>query len=90
MACGVPVVSTRCGGPEDFVLPGTTGALVVSDAAAMAAAITAICSDPERRRRLSVGAQAWVARHADASAARLNFRAHLAAVYPQLRIAHAD
>ncbi len=90
MACGVPVVSTRCGGPEDFVLPGTTGALVVSDAAAMAAAISAICADPERRRRLSVGARAWVARHADVSAARLNFRAHLAAVYPHLRIAHAD
>jgi glycosyltransferase involved in cell wall biosynthesis len=89
MACGVPVVSTRCGGPEDFVLPGRSGELVPAEASAMAAAIAAICGDPERRGRLSEGALAWVADHADPAAARRIFRAHLGAVYSQLPITHA-
>ncbi|MCT0225924.1 glycosyltransferase family 4 protein [Synechococcus sp. CS-1328] len=84
MACGVPVVSTRCGGPEDFVLPGRTGALVCHEPAALAEAIAAICGHPERRQRLSEGALAWIADNANPAAARHRFRAHLAAVYPGL------
>lgn len=89
MACGVPVVSTRCGGPEDFVIPGETGALVPHDSAAMAAAIARICSDPPLRQRLSQGSQAWIRAHADASEARRRFRHHLRAIYPHLVIPHA-
>ena len=37
MAAGLPVVSTRCGGPETFVVEGVTGYLTpVGDAQAMA------------------------------------------------------
>lgn len=89
MACGVPVVSTRCGGPEDFVIPGQTGTLVPHEPAAMAAAITRICADSPWRQQLSVGSLAWIAAHANATVARRNFRQHLRAVYPELRIPDA-
>lgn len=53
MACGVPVVSTRCGGPEEFVIPGVTGSLVGFDPPEMASAIAAILTDREARSRMS-------------------------------------
>jgi glycosyltransferase involved in cell wall biosynthesis len=82
MACGVPVVSTRCGGPEDYVIEGRTGQLVASDADAMAAAIAAICGDRARRDTLSAGALEWVREQASPAAARRTFQAHLEAVAP--------
>ena len=57
MACGVPVVSTRCGGPEEFVIPGQTGSLVDFDAASMADGIVAIISDVGQRQKLATGAR---------------------------------
>ena len=79
MACGVPVVSTRCGGPEDYVIDGCTGQLVVSEPAAMAAAIVAICADRDHRDSLSAAALAWVRQQASPEAARRTFLAHLEA-----------
>jgi glycosyltransferase involved in cell wall biosynthesis len=58
MACGVPVVSTRCGGPEDYVRPGQTGVLVGSSADEIAEGIVAIAGDRRLRERLSQGARA--------------------------------
>ena len=89
MACGVPVVSTRCGGPEDFVIPETTGAFVPHEPAAMAAAIARICGNPPLRHHLGKGSLAWIATHADAREARRRFRAHLRAIYPALLITDA-
>lgn len=86
MACGVPVVSTRCGGPEDFVLPDRTGTLVPHQASALAEAIDALCSQPEKRRHLSTGSLAWMAANADASQARRRLHHHLRARFPTLRL----
>jgi len=38
VACGTPVVATRCGGPEDYVCDGETGYLVPSGGTDMVSA----------------------------------------------------
>jgi glycosyltransferase involved in cell wall biosynthesis len=48
MAAGVPVVSTRCGGPEEIILNEISGLLIPSrNSSEMAVAIKRILSDPE-------------------------------------------
>lgn len=56
MACGRPVVSTRCGGPEEYVRDGRNGFLVGFDPEEMAAAILRLTEDPELWARCSEGA----------------------------------
>jgi len=60
MACGVPVVSTHCGGPEEFVVPDVTGYLVEARPQEMARAVAAIISEPGLRSRLSTAARQLV------------------------------
>ncbi|NND81205.1 MAG: glycosyltransferase family 4 protein [Gammaproteobacteria bacterium] len=49
MACGVPVVSTRCGGPESYIDSGRNGVLCEHDAGVVADAVLQLLSEPERR-----------------------------------------
>lgn len=47
MACAVPVVSTRCGGPDGIITDGEDGFLVpLGDAAAMAARLQTLLENP--------------------------------------------
>lgn len=60
MACGCPVISTRCGGPEEFVSNGNTGYLVDAYPDAVADAIEKIVSNRSLRKSLSVNARSSV------------------------------
>lgn len=60
MACGCPVVSTRCGGPEDYVEDGRNGFLVGFDGAEMARAVNRILEEPGLRPSMSEAAVATV------------------------------
>jgi glycosyltransferase involved in cell wall biosynthesis len=82
MACGVPVVSTRCGGPQTYVLPDRTGLLVDRDAEALAAAVAGIVADRSRRDALGAGALSWVRENATPEAARRLVHRHLEALAP--------
>ena len=57
MGYGVPVVSTRCGGPESFVIPERTGQLVgKGNVEEMTEALLHLIQNPDVRQRLGEGA----------------------------------
>jgi glycosyltransferase involved in cell wall biosynthesis len=85
MACGVPLLTTPCGGPEELVADGRCGVVVEPRPEEMADAIVALCSDRSRRKRLANGAAAWVADHADPLAARRRLHGALADAFPRIR-----
>lgn len=61
MASGLPVVATRCGGPEQILTDGVTGLLVENGSApAIARAIESLRSNDSERQRLGTAAQAVV------------------------------
>jgi len=61
MACGLPVISTACGGPESYVQDGKNGFLVpVTDHEAMSKALTRGLSDEATWRTLSNTARKFV------------------------------
>ena len=53
MATGLPVVATRCGGPEEIIVDRETGLLVpLDDPRAMADAVEAVVRDPDLARKM--------------------------------------
>jgi glycosyltransferase involved in cell wall biosynthesis len=77
MACGVPIVSTRCGGPEDYVESGITGQLSENNPQSFANSIKNICISRHRRNKLSINAVNWINDYASETASHLNFVSHL-------------
>jgi glycosyltransferase involved in cell wall biosynthesis len=84
LACGVPVVSTRCGGPEEFVIPGVTGELAGSTPSEMADRIAAIISDRELRSRMSQAARQIVEDRYSIAQAQATFVKAFQSTFPQL------
>jgi teichuronic acid biosynthesis glycosyltransferase TuaC len=64
MACGTPVVATRCGGPEDYVTPDVGRLVAVDDHVALADALVEVLRDrarfdPQTLRRYALDRFAW-------------------------------
>ncbi len=58
MASKLPIVVTRCGGPEEIVEPEMTGLMVpAADSGALAKAITTLLEDPARGAAMAARAQ---------------------------------
>lgn len=67
MACAVPVVATRCGGPNGIITDGKDGLLVpLDDVSAMAKGLAYLCTDGERNQQMGREARATIeARYSD-------------------------
>jgi starch synthase len=64
MAAGTPVVSTRCGGPEEIVIDQGTGLLVPrQDVASLARAIEHILGNPADAARMSQAGRSRIDEH---------------------------
>lgn len=77
MACGCPVVSTRCGGPQEYVRSADSGFLTDFSAGEIGERLTAIVQDRALRKRLALGARATVAERYSWAAVREIFGAAL-------------
>jgi glycosyltransferase involved in cell wall biosynthesis len=85
MATGLPVVSTRCGGPEAFVAPGKTGLLVDRhDERGLADALHHLLSDPQAAALLGRQARTLVEQEYSPGTFAMQMRRVYAAVWPDV------
>lgn len=73
MSCGVPVVSTPCGGPAQFVIEDETGYIADARPAALGAAILNIINNPGLRARLAANARELIEREYSIEAIQSRF-----------------
>jgi L-malate glycosyltransferase len=70
---GLPVIATRCGGPEEIIEDGVTGLLVpVGDTEAMAEAMQQLLRDPHRAAGMGVAGRLRLMEHFSAEEFRRN------------------
>ena len=81
IASGVPVVSTRCGGAEDYVIDDLTGYLTDMDPEQMADAIARILNNPSERQRLGGNARALASENYAPAKFHKNLRENWAALW---------
>jgi glycosyltransferase involved in cell wall biosynthesis len=90
MACGLPVVSTRCGGPQAFVHHGETGLLVSPHAEAeLADALYHLLTNEAACRRLGQQARALVERDYSFGAFGRHLKEVYARVWPEVFLPRA-
>ena len=85
MACGTPVVSTKCGGPEEIIAHGKNGYLVENDnAEALAEGVCKLLADEALRRRMGEKAREHILKHYSLEQIKPKFIEVYREVYPHL------
>lgn len=73
MSCGVPVISTPCGGPEEFVIDGKTGFICEPRPETLGRTVRDILANPDMRLNLGANARRLVEDRYSIDAARKKF-----------------
>ena len=85
MACGTPVVSTKCGGPEEIITPGENGYLVENNnAEALANGVCKLLADEALRRKMGEKAREHILKHYSLEQIKPKFMEVYKEVYPHL------
>ncbi|MGH1542065.1 MAG: glycosyltransferase family 4 protein [Arenicella sp.] len=82
MSCGVPVISTHCGGPQDYVKHGENGLLVADNAGALKEAVLQIIDDTAVLSEYSTQARKTAVEQFSAAVAERRFWQYFTQVYP--------
>ena len=74
MACGIPVIATRCGGPDSIIKDGENGYLVeVGDASGFADKLAMVCMDMDLNQKMGLNAIAHVNEYFSETVVRKKF-----------------
>jgi len=84
MSCGLPIVSTKCGGPEEYVKEGVTGFLVpINDEYQMASKLIQLLSNSQLRKQLGLNARDYIVRDYSIEKFASRLKDVLASVWPE-------